>query len=77
MYVNYTYEERLLMGILFLALLFFVFCAGSIAICLVIASTKTSDIDQIYMDDYIERCEERIKLLVILGLRKVLRIVIM
>lgn len=47
------------MEILFLALLFFVFCAGSIAICLVIASTKTSDIDQIYMDDYIERCEER------------------
>ena len=47
------------MEVLFLTLLFFAFCAGSIAICLVIASTKTSDIDQIYMDDYIERCEER------------------
>ena len=47
------------MGILFLVLLLFIFCTGSIAVCLVIASAKTSDIDQIYMDDYIERCEER------------------
>ena len=59
MYVNYTYEERLLMGILVFISLLFAFCIGSIAICLAIASTKTNDIDQFYIDEYIERCEER------------------
>ena len=47
------------MTIFIFVLLFLLLCAGPIAVCLVIASTKTSDIDQIYMDDYIERCEER------------------
>ena len=47
------------MGILVFISLLFAFCIGSIAICLVIASTKTNDIDQFYIDEYIERCEER------------------